>query len=351
MNLTELLTLCKEKDASDLHLSTGSPPLLRITGKLEKISQEPMSKEDIQREIDTIATEEQKAKFEKTKELDFSIDLPNVARFRVNVYSQRKGPSAAFRLIPSQIRSIDRLGLPVVLKSLAMETKGFVLVTGPTGSGKSTTLASIIDVINQRRYDHIITIEDPIEYVYENKNCLIDQREVGMNTSAFHVALRSALREDPDVILVGEMRDVETISMALTAAETGHLVFATLHTSSASQTINRIVDVFPGAQQGQIRTQLADNILGVICQHLIPTIDGKGRVCAMEVMIANHAIRNLIREDKIHQMPSIIQTARNEGMQTMDQSLEALVVQGKITKQEATKRAFNKNIFREYGYM
>lgn len=350
MNLTELLALCKEKNASDLHLSSGSPPLLRVVGKLEKITQESMSSEDVKREIYSLLTEEQKAKFEKKKELDFSIEIPNLARFRVNIYSQRRGNSAAFRLISSEVKPIDKLGLPGAIRSLAMESKGFILVTGPTGSGKTTTLAAMIDLINKRRTDHIITVEDPIEYVFENKNCLIDQREVGTNTGSFLGALRNALREDPNVIMVGEMRDLETISMALTAAETGHLVFATLHTNSAFQTISRIVDAFPAAQQGQIRIQLADTIAGIISQTLIPTIDEKSRVCAVEVMIANQAIRNLIREGKIHQLPSLIQTGRKEGMQTMDQALEALVMQGKITKQEAFKRATNKNIFGEYGY-
>ncbi len=350
MNMIELLTLCKDKNASDLHLSSGSPPLLRIAGKLEKVTQQSMSREDVKREIDSILTDEQKAKFEKKKELDFSIELPDVARFRVNVYSQRKGESAAFRLIPTEIKSLDRLGLPLSLRDFSTAIKGFVLITGPTGSGKTTTLASLIDLINRKRTDHIITIEDPIEYVFENKSCLIDQREVGVNTDSFLDALRSALREDPDVILVGEMRDVETISMALTAAETGHLVFATLHTNSAFQSINRIINVFPAVQQEQIRIQLSDTLLGIVSQTLIPTMDERSRVCSVEVMMANHAIRNLIREGKIHQIYSVMQTGRSEGMQTMDQSLEVLVMQGKITKQEAANRAFNKSVFTGYDY-
>lgn len=350
MNLIELLKLCKDRDASDLHLPSGSPPMLRVTGKLERISEECPGKDEIKKEVYNFLTDEQKVRFERDKELDFSIDIPNLARFRVNLYSQRKGESAAFRLIPNNFRSIERLGLPIGIKSLSTETRGLVLVTGPTGSGKTTTLAAIIDLINQKRCDHIITIEDPIEYVYEPKKCLIDQREVGTNTASFCSGLKNALREDPDVILVGEMRDLETISMALTAAETGHLVFATLHTNSAAQTISRIVDVFPSTQQEQIRIQLADAILGIISQILLPTVDEKSRVCAAEVLMANLAIRNLIREGKTHQIGSIMQTGKKEGMQTLDQSLEALVMQGKITKQEAIKRAINKSVFKEYDY-
>lgn len=350
MNLVELFKLCKERDASDIHLSTGAEPLLRVVGKLEKVSDEKLSKEEVHSAIYSLLNEEQKMMFEKNKELDFSMEVPDVARFRVNIYSQRRGESAAFRLIPAKVREIAELGLPFAVETLAQATKGFVLVTGPTGSGKTTTLAAMIDFINEKRRDHIITIEDPIEYVHENKNCLVDQREIGTNTGSFSGALRMALREDPDVILVGEMRDLETISMALTAAETGHLVFATLHTNSASQTIDRIVDVFPADQQGQVKTQLADSILGIVSQTLLPTMDGKGRICAVEVLIGTHGVKNLLREGKMHQLPSLMQTGRRDGMQTMDQALEALVNQGKINKEEAAKRASSSEVFKKYDY-
>ncbi|MEW6096872.1 MAG: type IV pilus twitching motility protein PilT [bacterium] len=351
MDIISLLSLTKEKDASDLHISSGAPPMNRIYGRLEKISDEIVTKEDVQKMLYSLLNDTQKARFERDMELDFSIEIQDLARFRVNAYSQRRGTSIAFRLIPDKIKPLKELGLPLTVEDIALAENGFILVTGPTGCGKSTTLATMIDIINQKRSKHIITIEDPIEYVHHNKNSLIDQREIETNTKSFYGGLRSALREDPNVILVGEMRDLETISMALTAAETGHLVMATLHTNNAPQTINRIVDVFPPAQQQQIRTQLADTLEGVISQILIPTIDEKARVCACEVMVGNMAIKNMIREGKVQQMPSLIQTGRREGMQTMDQSLEALVMEGKITKQEAFKRATNKSIFKEYSYM
>jgi twitching motility protein PilT len=292
-----------------------------------------------------ILSDENRAKFEENKELDFSIELTNVGRFRVNAFYHRRGEGASFRLIPDKIKSIAELGLPPIVEKLARIERGLILVTGPTGSGKSTTLASMIDIINTEQYHHIITIEDPIEFVHESKNCLVNQREVGFHTKSFASALRSALREDPDVILVGEMRDLETISMALTAAETGHIVFATLHTNSAPQTVDRIVDVFPPYQQAQIRTQLSETLQGVISQTLIPTIDGKGRVCAAEIMVVTSAIRNLIREGKTHQMPSIIQTSAKDGMQSMDQTLKNLVIQRKISPEDALKRAIDKSSF------
>ncbi len=345
MEMMELFKMCKERNASDIHISAGSPPMLRVLGELEKIGEESLRKEDAHSMIYSFLNEDQKARFEKDRELDFSIEVPGIARFRVNIYSQRKGESGAFRLIPTQIKSVRELDLPLILESVAMESRGFFLVTGTTGCGKTTTLAAIIDLINQKKTNHVITIEDPIEYVHENKRCLIHQREIGVNTNSFYGALKNTLREDPDVILVGEMRDLETISMALTAAETGHLVFATLHTNSAAQTVNRIVDVFPGAQQQQIRTQLADTVLGILSQALLPKIDGTGRVCAAEVMMGTAAVRNLIREGKLHQLPSILQTGKRDGMQTMDQALEVLVNDGKITRDEAIKKAFNKEIF------
>ncbi|MFH1562444.1 MAG: type IV pilus twitching motility protein PilT [Nitrospirota bacterium] len=352
MNLVELFKLCKDRNASDLHLSTGAEPLIRVVGQLEKVSDEKLSKEDVHSAIYSLLNDEQKLRFEKDKELDFSIEVTDIARFRVNIYSQMRGESAAFRLISTQIRKIAELGLPVALETLALATKGLVLITGPTGCGKTTTLAAMIDLINEKKTNHIITIEDPIEYIYENKNCLIDQREVGTHTGSFCSALRNALREDPNVILIGEMRDLETISMALTAAETGHLVFATLHTNSASQTINRIVDVFPADQQAQVKTQLADAILGIVSQTLIPTMDEKSRLCAIEVLIGTHGIKNLIREGKLHQLPSLIQTGKKDGMQTMDQALETLVNEGKITRDEAAKRASSSELFKksDYGY-
>ncbi len=350
MDITNLLNLTKERDASDLHISSGAPPMLRIHGMLEKVNDDVFTKKDVHNILYSILSDAQKEKFEKELELDLSIEIADLARFRVNAYSQKRGESIAFRLIPDKIKSLKELGLPLRVEDLALALTGFILVTGPTGCGKSTTLATMIDIINQKECGHIITIEDPIEYVHYNNKCLIDQREIGTNTKSFYGALKNALREDPNVILVGEMRDLETISMALTAAETGHLVMATLHTNSAPQTITRIVDVFPPAQQQQIRTQVADTLLGIISQTLIPTIDLKGRVCACEIMVGTPAIRNLIREGKGQQIPSMIQTGRREGMQSMDQSLEALVMERKITKQEAYKRAVNKSIFSEYSY-
>jgi twitching motility protein PilT len=309
------------------------------------VDNEVYDKERVHEMIYEVLTDDRKAQLEEHHEIDFAIELAEVGRFRVNAFYQRRGEGASFRIIPTKIKSVEELGLPPVLNTLARAKKGFILVTGPTGSGKSTTLAAMIDLINQERHDHILTIEDPIEFVHENKNCLVNQREVGPHTNSFAAALRSALREDPDVILVGEMRDLETIQMALTAAETGHVVFATLHTNSAAQTIDRIVDVFPPHQQQQIRTQLSEALVGVVSQILIPTIDGKGRVAACEVMVATPAIKNLIREGKTHQMPSIIQTGAKDGMQSMDQCLKTLVMKNKISREEAALRAFDKAAF------
>jgi len=349
MDITDLLMLTKERNASDLHLSAGTVPRLRIHGKLEKVSDEIFTKETIHEMLYEILKDEHKAKFEENKELDFSIELEQVGRFRVNTFYQRRGEGASFRLIPDKIKSVEELGLPPIVEELARSERGLILVTGPTGSGKTTTLAAMIDLINQEQYNHIITIEDPIEFVHQDKNCLVNQREIGFHTNSFSVALRSALREDPDIILVGEMRDLETISMALTAAETGHVVFATLHTNSAPQTIDRIVDVFPPHQQSQIKTQLSEVLKGVISQTLIPLADGTGRVCAAEIMVATAAIKNLIREGKTQQMPSIIQTSAKDGMQSIDQILRTLLVQGKITSQEAKKRAIDKSSFGQIG--
>jgi twitching motility protein PilT len=350
MEIKELLIITKEKDASDLHLNVGVPPVLRINGKLEKLNLPELTQEDTHNMIYSILDEKQETDFEKCGELDLSYELNNLTRFRVNVFKHRRGEGAAFRLIPEKIKTLSELNLPSIISTFTDKDKGLVLITGPTGSGKSTTLAALIDIINKNRYDNIITIEDPIEFVHYHQNCLISQREIGAHTKSFASALRNALREDPDVILVGEMRDLETISMALTAAETGHLVFSTLHTISAAETIERIIDVFPPHQQNQVRMQLAGSILGVIAQTLLPTKDEKGRVPAIEVMIANPAIRNLIREGKVHQIPSTIQTSKKEGMQSLDQALKDLVMEDKISREEALKKAIDKKAFMENQY-
>ena len=345
MDITDLLILTKERGASDLHLSAGTPPTLRINGKLARLSNTAVSRDDLHGMLYDILTDEQKARFEERRDLDFALELAGVGRFRVNAFTQRHGEGMVLRLISSTIRTLDELGMPSVLKELSMHKRGLVLVTGPTGSGKTTTLAAMVDYANAQRDDHIITIEDPIEFVHEWKRCNINQREVGPHTQSFAAALRSALREDPDVILVGEMRDLETIAQAITAAETGHLVFSTLHTSSAPQTISRIVDVFPPHQQDQIRVQLAESLLCVVAQTLIPTLDGEGRVAAVEVMIATPAVRNMIRENKVHQLPSAIQTGAKDGMQSLDQHLKTLVKQRRISGEEAVNHATERDAF------
>ncbi|MGH2404227.1 MAG: type IV pilus twitching motility protein PilT [bacterium] len=345
MDITELLILTKERGASDLHLTAGAPPTLRINGKMVRLDAGVLTREDLHTMVYDILTDEQKARFEATHDLDFSLELMNVGRFRVNAFVQRRGEGMVMRLIPSKTLSLDDLGMPPVLKDLAMKDRGLVLVTGPTGSGKSTTLAAMVDHINRSREDHVITIEDPIEFVHEPKKCNVNQREVGPHTESFSAALRSALREDPDIILVGEMRDLETIAQAITAAETGHLVLSTLHTNNAAQTISRVVDVFPTHQQEQVRIQLADALLGVVAQTLIPSLDGKGRVAAVEVMVATPAIRNMIRENKTHQLSSAIQTGARDGMQSLDQHLKTLVKQRRISTDEAVKRAVERDAF------
>jgi len=347
MNIRELLALTKERDASDLHITVGIPPVLRINGKLRKLDLPELRLQNVHEMIYSIINDKQKDKYEKIHELDFSFELENMARFRTNIFKTRRGEAAAFRLIPEKIKSLKELNLPKELSIFTKKTKGFVLVTGPTGSGKTTTLAALIDIINRNRYDHIITIEDPIEFVHNHKNCVIDQREVGIHTDSFAYALRSALREDPDVILVGEMRDLETISMAVTAAETGHLVFSTLHTNSAAETVERIINVFPPHQQNQIRMQVAESLLGIVAQTLLPTIDEGGRVPAIELMMATPAIRNIIREEKIHQMPALIQMGRKDGMVSLDQSLKELLLEGVITREEAIRKAIDKKEFME----
>jgi len=350
MEIKELLIIAKDKDASDLHINIGIPPVIRINGKLIKLDFQELTPEITHEMVYSILNEKQKSDFEKFGELDLSYELENISRFRVNVFKHRRGEAAAFRLIPEKIKTLSELNLPSILSDFADKEKGLVLITGPTGSGKSTTLASLIDIINKNRYDNVITIEDPIEFIHYHKNCLITQREVGSHTESFASALRSALREDPDVILVGEMRDLETISMALTAAETGHLVFSTVHTISAGETVERIIDVFPPHQQNQVRMQIAGSLLGIVAQTLIPTLDEKGRVPALEIMIANPAIRNLIREGKVHQIPSTIQTSKKDGMQSLDQSLKDLVMEGKISQEDAIKKAIDKKAFTEHRY-
>jgi len=349
VDITELLIQTKERDASDLHLVVGSPPTLRINGRLTRLEMPVMGREDIHTMLYDILSDEQKARFEATHDLDFSLELSGVGRFRINAFLQRRGEGIVLRLIPSKIKTLDDLTMPAILKDLAMKDRGLVLVTGPTGSGKSTTLAAMVDHMNGHREEHVITIEDPIEFIHEHKKCNVNQREVGPHTMSFSAALRSALREDPDVILVGEMRDLETISQALTAAETGHLVLSTLHTNNAPQTISRVVDVFPPHQQEQIRVQLADALLGVVAQTLVPSIDGTARVAAMEIMVATPAIRNLIRENKVHQILSAIQTGARDGMQSLDQCLKALVKTQKISNEEALKRAVEKQPFAQEG--
>jgi twitching motility protein PilT len=332
MDVADLLIQTKERGASDLHLSAGSKPMMRLHGELTPIDPQPLTRDDVHKMIYEILNDEQRRSFEEYRDLDFAIELGEVARFRVNVFNQRNGEAAVFRVIPTQIRTCQELGLPDIVKQLALRENGLVLVTGPTGSGKSTTLAGMIDLVNSTHKKHVITLEDPIEFVHKSKLSLINQREIGPHTKSFSSALRAALREDPDVILVGEMRDLETISLALTAAETGHLVFATLHTKSAPKTIDRIVDAFPPAQQQQVRVQLAEALQGVISQLLLPTKDKKSRVAAIEIMVATIAIRNLIREAKTHQMPSAIQTGTALGMQSLEQALKTLVMQSRVDR-------------------
>ncbi len=339
-SLQELLTTMVERGASDLHLSCGTYPQIRLNGNLEPLEEfETLMPGDTERLIYAVLTEEQQRRFEEENELDLSFGVEGVARFRCNVYLQRGAVCAAMRVIPYAVRTFEELELPATVQQLAERHKGLVLVTGPTGSGKSTTLAAMIDKVNSTRRAHIVTIEDPIEFVHQHKKSLVHQREIYSDTHSFPKALKSILRQDPDVVLVGEMRDLETIQAALTVAETGHLTFGTLHTNSCAQTINRIIDVFPTAQQGQIRAQLSLVLEGVLSQTLIPTADGRGRAMAMEIMVPTPAIRNLIREEKIHQIYSMLQSGARFGMQTMSQSLAELVRTGKIDKDEALSRA------------
>ncbi len=344
MDITELLAFSVQHNASDLHLSTGSPPLIRVDGDVRKLNIPAFEAKDVNALVYDIMNDRQRKEYEEKLEVDFSFEVPNLARFRVNAFNQNRGPAAVFRTIPSKVLTLDDLGCPDIFRSIAENPRGLVLVTGPTGSGKSTTLAAMVDYINSTKNDHILTIEDPIEFVHENKMCLINQREVHRDTLSFSNALRSALREDPDVILVGEMRDLETIRLAMTAAETGHLVFGTLHTTSAPKTIDRIIDVFPAEEKSMVRSMLSESLRAVISQTLVKKVGG-GRVAAHEIMIGVPAIRNLIREDKVAQMYSAIQTGMQHGMQTMDQCLQNLVNRGMITRQDASSKATDKNQF------
>ncbi len=338
MDITELLAFSAKQGASDLHLSAGLPPMIRVDGDVRRINLPPMEHKEVHGLIYDIMNDKQRKDYEEFLETDFSFEVPGVARFRVNAFSQNRGAGAVFRTIPSKVLTMDDLGMGQVFKDIASKPRGLVLVTGPTGSGKSTTLAAMIDYINESRYDHILTIEDPIEFVHDSKKCLMNQREVHRDTLGFNEALRSALREDPDIILVGELRDLETIRLALTAAETGHLVFGTLHTTSAAKTIDRVVDVFPAAEKDMVRSMLSESLQAVVSQALLKK-SGGGRIAAHEIMLGNSAIRNLIREDKVAQMYSAIQTGGQMGMQTLDQHLQSLLQKGSITREEAQAKA------------
>jgi twitching motility protein PilT len=340
LDFADVLIQVLDRRASDLHITAGAKPTVRVRGRLTALDEFPvLTPTDTREIVYSILGNDQRQRLETDWQVDLAYTIPNRARFRVNAYFQRSAIGAAFRLIPSEIVSIDKLGLPPIVHELTKKPRGFVLVTGPTGSGKSTSLASMIDEINETREEHIMTIEDPIEFLHSHKKCLVNQRELGSDAQSFGAALRSALRQDPDVILVGEMRDLETIQTALTAAETGHLVFATLHTQDTPQTIDRIIDVFPPHQQHQVRVQLSVALQGIVTQTLLPTADGSGRVVASEVLIPSPAVRNLIREGKTHQIYSVLQTSASAGMQTMDSALASLVRAGKITRQLAEQRS------------
>ena len=340
LDFAAVLTKMVEARASDVHLTAGFPPAVRVRGRIVPMDDyPPLSPQETREIVYSILNDSQRKRFENEQQIDLAYAIPGVARFRVNCFFQRGAISAAFRLIPAEIVSLDSLGLPLVIEEFTRKPRGFILVTGPTGSGKSTSLASMVDLINSEREEHILTIEDPIEFLHAHKKCIVNQREIGSDALDFAVALKAALREDPDVILVGEMRDLETVSTALTAAETGHLVFATLHTQSTAQTVDRIIDVFPPHQQQQVRMQLSIALQGIVTQQLLPTADGSSRIVACEVLIPTPAIRNLIREGKTHQIYSALQTSGGIGMQTMDSHLAQLVRAGKITRSLAEQRA------------
>ncbi|HEZ0557559.1 TPA: type IV pilus twitching motility protein PilT [Neisseria meningitidis] len=341
MQITDLLAFGAKNKASDLHLSSGISPMIRVHGDMRRINLPEMSAEEVGNMVTSVMNDHQRKIYQQNLEVDFSFELPNVARFRVNAFNIGRGPAAVFRTIPSTVLSLEKLKAPSIFQKIAESPRGMVLVTGPTGSGKSTTLAAMINYINETQPAHILTIEDPIEFVHQSKKSLINQRELHQHTLSFANALRSALREDPDVILVGEMRDPETIGLALTAAETGHLVFGTLHTTGAAKTVDRIVDVFPAGEKEMVRSMLSESLTAVISQNLLKTHDGNGRVASHEILIANPAVRNLIRENKITQINSVLQTGQASGMQTMDQSLQSLVRQGLIAPEVARRRAQN----------
>ena len=344
MDITQLLRFAHEQGASDLHISAGEPPMMRISGDMKKVKAPPLAPEETQTLLYDIMGDAQRKTFDETNDVDFSIDVGDMARFRVNIFRQRRGVGAVFRTIPTEIMTAEQLGLPDVVKDLTRYERGLVLVTGPTGSGKSTTLAAMIDYINDTKEGHILTVEDPVEFVHKSKKSLINQREVGPHTDSFASALKAALRVDPDIILVGEMRDLETISLALTAAETGHLVFGTLHTSSAPKTVDRIIDVFPASEQAQVRAMLSESLQGIVTQCLCKRVGG-GRIGALEILIGTTAVRNLIREAKIHQIPSVMQTSSGIGMQTLDMHLIDLVARGLITKETAIEKSGNDKLF------
>jgi twitching motility protein PilT len=346
VDMTKLLKFAYQQGASDLHISAGEPPMVRVSGSMKKLKMPELTPEQTHELVYDIMNDEQRKVFDEKSDIDFSMQVGDIARFRVNVFRQHRGLGAVFRQIPTKVLTLEELNMPDVLRDVTRREKGLILVTGPTGSGKSTTLAAMLDYINENREGHILTVEDPIEFVHVSKKCLVNQREVGPHTMSFKNALKAALREDPDYILVGEMRDLETIQLALTAAETGHLVFGTLHTSSAPKTVDRVIDVFPPEQQGQVRAMFSESIQAIITQTLCKKVGG-GRVAGLEILLGSTAVRNLIREAKIHQIPSVMQTSQNVGMQTMEMHLKELVELGLITRDTAIDKTGKPDLFKE----